>query len=106
MAYFIYQAALMSTVAVIAGTLIGWWLHRYYGQEQLTTSESDLDLVKNYLAESIKENARLKLQLEQTEEKVDVLVNQDAHHIEGVDFEAYQAFENTVKEATMCKYLN
>lgn len=106
MAYFIFQTFFISTVAIIAGTGLGWWLHRYYAQEDAEVSDKDLVMVKNYLAESIKENARLKLQLKQTEEKIEVLVNEEVPQIQGVDFEAYQAFENTVKEASMRKYLN
>ena len=106
MTYFLYQIALISTIAITAGAVIGWWLHHYYGKEQRQTASSDLSLVKDYLAESIKENARIKLQLKQSEEKVDTLSNSKAPKIEGVDFEAYQAFENTVKEAQLRKYLN
>ena len=106
MAYFLYQTALVTTVAVIAGALIGWWLHHYYGKEQRQSSNSDLTLVKDYLAESIRENARLKLQLKQSEEKVDTFTRGKIPAVEGVDFDAYQAFENTVKEAQLRKYLN
>lgn len=107
MLYFLYQTVLLSITAIIAGTIIGWWLHYYYGGKQKEVPSSDLDLVKDYLAESIKENARLKLQLTQAEEKVDVLSSHDeVPLIQGVDFEAYQAFENAVKEANLRKYLN
>lgn len=106
MAYFLYQAALITTVAVIAGSFIGWWLHYFYGKEKQKTAHNDLSLVKDYLAESIRENARLKLQLKQSEEKVEVFSQNKVPAVEGVDFEAYQTFENTVKEAQMRKYLN
>ncbi len=107
MAYFLYQAALITTVAVIAGTFIGWWLHHFYGKQQQQSSNSDLSLVKDYLAESIRENARLKVQLKKTEEDLDIVSKSSGTpDIKGVDFEAYQAFENTVKEAQMRKYLN
>ncbi len=106
MAYFLYQAALITTVAVIAGSFIGWWLHYFYGKQERQSSNNDLSLVKDYLAESIRENARLKIQLKQSEEKLDVMSHSDVPTVKGVDFEAYQAFENTVKEAQMRKYLN
>ncbi len=106
MAYFLYQTAIVTTLAVIAGTLIGWWLHHYYGKEKRQSSSNDLTLVKNYLAESIRENARLKLQLKQSEEKIDTFSRGVVPAVEGVDFDAYQAFENTVKEAQLRKYLN
>ena len=106
MAYFLYQAALITTVAVIAGSCIGWWLHHFYGRQERQSSNNDLSLVKDYLAESIRENARLKIQLKQSEEKLDVMSSSDVPNVKGVDFEAYQAFENTVKEAQMRKYLN
>lgn len=109
MAYFLFQTALLSTVAVISGTIIGWWLHYYYGSKSrkfATSSDKDLTLVKDYLAQSIKENARLKMQLKQTEEKLDSLVKSEIPIVDGVDFEAYKAFENTVKEVNLRKYLN
>lgn len=106
MTYFLFQTALVTSIALIAGAVIGWWLHHYYGKEKQQTASNDLSLVKNYLAESIRENARLKLQLKNTEEKVSVLSNSKIPTIEGVDFEAYQTFEDTVKEAKMRKYLN
>ena len=106
MAYFLYQTALLTTVAIIAGALIGWWLHHFYGKERRQSSSNDLSLVKDYLAESIRENARLKLQLKQSEEKIDTFSRGVVPAVEGVDFEAYQAFENTVKEAQLRKYLN
>nr|AJG37972.1 hypothetical protein [uncultured Gammaproteobacteria bacterium] len=107
MAYFLYQAALITTVAVIAGSFIGWWLHHFYGKQERQSSSDDLSLVKDYLAESIRENARLKIQLKQSEEKLKVMSNNDTvPNVKGVDFEAYQAFENTVREAQMRKYLN
>ncbi len=106
MAYFLYQAAFITTIAVLSGSLIGWWLHHYYGKQERQSSNNDLTLVKDYLAESIRENARLKIQLKQSEEKLDVLSSSDVPDVKGVDFEAYQAFENTVKEAQMRKYLN
>ncbi|WP_299870712.1 hypothetical protein [uncultured Cocleimonas sp.] len=106
MTYFLFQIALISTVAIITGSLIGWWLHHYYGQNRQQESDKDLTLVKDYLGESIKENARLKLQLKQMEEKLEKLSYEDVPKISGVDFEAYKAFENTVKEANLQKYLN
>lgn len=106
MTYFLYQAALITTVAVIAGSIIGWWLHHFYGKEKQQTADSDLKLVKDYLAESLKESARLKLQLKQSEEKIEVYSQSKVPDVKGVDFEAYQAFENTVKEAQLRKYLN
>jgi len=107
MAYFLYQAALITTIAVIAGSIIGWWLHHFYGKQERQSSNNDLSLVKDYLAESIRENARLKIQLKQTEEKLEIMSHNDVvPDVKGVDFEAYQAFENTVKEAQMRKYLN
>jgi hypothetical protein len=109
MTYFIYQAALITTIAVTAGSVIGWWLHHFYGKEKQQTANNDLNLVKDYLAESIKENARLKLQLKSSEEKIEVFTQNDQNKVPkvgGVDFDAYQAFENTVKEAQLQKYLN
>lgn len=107
MGYFLFQTALVTSIAVIAGSVIGWWLHHFYGKQERQSSNNDLSLVKDYLAESIRENARLKLQLKQTEEKLDVMIQDDTvPNVKGVDFEAYQAFENTVKEAQMRKYLN
>ena len=106
MAYFLYQVAFVTTIAVIAGSFIGWWLHHFYGKQERQSSNDDLSMVKDYLAESIRENARLKIQLKQSEEKLDAINQNDAPTIKGVDFEAYQAFENTVKEAQMRKYLN
>jgi hypothetical protein len=106
MAYFLYQTALVTSIAVIAGSFIGWWLHHFYGKQERQSSNNDLNLVKDYLAESIRENARLKVQLKQSEEKLDIMSSNEAPNIKGVDFEAYQAFENTVKEAQMRKYLN
>jgi hypothetical protein len=107
MGYFLFQTALVTSIAVIAGSVIGWWLHHFYGKQERQSSDNDLSLVKDYLAESIRESARLKLQLKQTEKKLEVM-NQDntVPNVKGVDFEAYQAFENTVKEAQMRKYLN
>ena len=107
MTYFLYQTALISTIAILAGTVIGWWLHHYYGKEKRQSAHSDFNLVKDYLAESTRENARLKLQLKLAEEKVDALSSSNkGKEVEGVDFEAYQAFEKTVKEAQLRKYLN
>lgn len=106
MTYFLYQTALISTIAILAGTVIGWWLHHYYGKEKRQSTHSDLNMVKDYLAESTRENARLKLQLKLSEEKLDALTSNKGKEIEGVDFEAYQAFEKTVKEAQERKYLN
>lgn len=106
MTYFLFQTAFVTSIALISGAVIGWWLHHYYGKEKKQSASNDLSLVKDYLAESIRENARLKLQLKSTEEKLTVLSTSKAPVIEGVDFEAYQAFEDTVKEAQMRKYLN
>jgi len=106
MTYFLFQTALVTSIALAAGAVIGWWLHFYYGKEKQETADNDLSLVKDYLAESIRENARLKLLLKSAEEKVDALSTSHAPKVEGVDFEAYQTFENTVKEAQMQKYLN
>lgn len=106
MAYFLYQVAFITTIAVISGSFIGWWLHHFYGKQERQSSNNDLSMVKDYLAESIRENARLKVQLKQSEENLDIMSRSDAPKVKGVDFEAYQAFENTVKEAQMRKYLN
>lgn len=107
MAYFLYQSTFIMSIAFIAGTIIGWWFHYYTKKEANPSVDSDLRLVKNYLAESIKENARLKLQLRNTEEKIEKLTsNTQTPDMRGIDFEAFQAFEDTVKAAQMCKYLN
>ena len=106
MTYFLFQILLLSTVAIIAGGLIGWWLHSYYGQSEKNQSNKDFELVKGYLAESVKENSRLKVQLKKTEEKVDVLTHEEIPGLGGVDFEAYKAFEKTIKEANLRKYLS
>ena len=106
MTYFLYQITLLSTIAVLAGIGIGWWLYFYYGQTKQVQSNKDLDMVKNYLAESVKENSRLKLQLKLSEEKIETLTQEELPGLGGVDFEAYKAFENTVKEANLRKYLN
>jgi len=58
MTYFLYQITLLSTIAVLAGIGIGWGLYFYYGKNQQVQSDKDLDAVKGYLAESVKENAR------------------------------------------------
>lgn len=106
MTYFLFQTALVTSIALVAGSLIGWWLHHYYGKEKKRSADNDLSLVKSYLAESIKENARLKLQLKNSEEKLVSLSTNQNSSIQGIDFEAYQTFENTVKEAKLRKYLN
>ena len=106
MTYFLYQIALLSTIAVLAGIGIGWWLHLYYGQTEKVQSNKDLDMVKNYLAESVKENSSLKLQLKLSEEKIETLSQEEIPGLGGVDFDAYKAFENTIKEASLRKYLN
>lgn len=107
MAYFLYQSALITSIAFIAGAIIGWWLHHYYDKDSNSSTDNDLGLVKNYLAESIKENAQLKLQLRNTEDRIDKLSNTaQIPDIKGIDFEAFQAFEETLKEAKMQKYLN
>ena len=106
MTYFLIQTALLTSVALISGAVIGWWLNYYYGKEKKETAKKDYTTVKDYLAESIRENARLKLQLKASEEKVQVLSENSAPKIDGVDFEAYQTFENTVKAAKLRKYLN
>ena len=106
MTYFLLQTALVTTIALLAGAVIGWWLHHYYGKEKKALASQDFATVKDYLAESIRENARLKLQLKASEEKIHTLSTNHAPQIDGVDFEAYQAFEKTVKEAKMRKYLS
>ena len=106
MTYFLYQTVFISVVAVVSGIIIGWWLHHYYGKQRKQAAHDDFSIVKNYLAESIKESSRLKLQLEQSEAKIDLLTTEQTIKIKGVDFEAYQAFENTVKEAQLRKFLN
>lgn len=108
MAYFLYQSALITTIAFIAGAIIGWWFHHYHGKDSSNLStDDDLGLVKGYLAESIRENARLKLQLRNTEAKIDQLTsNAQIPNIKSVDLDAFQAFEDTMKEAQMRKYLN
>ncbi|MEE9446127.1 MAG: hypothetical protein V3V19_10740 [Cocleimonas sp.] len=106
MTYFLYQTALITTLAIFAGAVIGWWLHFYYGKDQREVAKNEFSLVKDYLAESIKENARLKLKLKLSQEKIDILSNNENPVIHGVDFDAYQVFEETVKEAQMRKYLN
>lgn len=106
MTYFLFQTALVTSVALAGGTLIGWWLNHYYGKEKKQSVNNDLNMVKTYLAESIRENARLKLQLKNSEEKVITLSDSKNSVVQGIDFEAYQTFEKTVKEAQMRKYLN
>jgi len=106
MTYFLFQTALVTSIALAAGALIGWWLHYYYGKEKKQSADNDLSMVKNYLAESIRESARLKLQLKSAEEKVITLSENKSSVGHGIDFEAYQTFEKTVKEAQMRKYLN
>ena len=108
MMYFLLQISILSTIAIIFGGVMGWWMHSCYGQQKKTqqSSNKDLDLVKGYLAESVKENVRLKLQLKQSEEKVDILAQEEIPGLSGVDFEAYKAFENTIKEANLRKYLS
>lgn len=107
MTNFILQISILSTVALIAGAVIGWWAHTYYTEETKSNeSNGDLDLVKGYLGESVKENSRLKLQLKQAEEKIEALTQADIPGLSGVDFEAYKAFENTIKEANLRKYLS
>ena len=106
MTYFLFQITFLSTIAVLTGTAIGWWLHFYYGQNKQAQSDKDLDAVKGYLAESVKENSRLKLQLKHSEEKIETLTQEEISGLGGVDFEAYKAFENTIKEASLRKYLS
>jgi len=106
MAYFILQSALITSIAFIAGALIGWWLH-LLTKQSVSTNDNDLGLIKNYLAESIKENARLKLQLRNTEERIEKLNKKSlSPDISGADIEAIQAFQDTMKKAQMRKYLN
>ena len=106
MTYFLYQSALVISIAFIAGAFIGWWLH-HFSKESNQSTDSDLGLVKNFLAESIKENARLKLQLRNTEEKIDKLNKKTfTPSVSGADIEAFQAFEETMKKAQMRKFLN
>ena len=106
MTYFLFQITLLSTFAVLAGIGIGWWLRFYYGQNHQVQANKDLESVKGYLAESVKENARLKLQLKHSEEKIETLTQEEIPGLGGVDFEAYKAFENTIKEANLRKYLS
>ena len=106
MTYFLYQITLLSTIAVLAGVGIGWWLHFYYGRTQQVQADKDLDVVKGYLAESVKTNARLKIQLKHSEEQIETLTQEELPGLGGVDFEAYKAFENTIKEANLRKYLS
>ena len=106
MTNFLLQISLLITVAVLSGIAIGWWAHFYCGQTDQEQSNKDLDAVKGYLAESVKENARLKMQVKQSEEKIEALTQEDIPGLSEVDFEAYKAFENTVKEANLRKYLS
>ena len=106
MTYFLYQITLLSTIAVLAGVGIGWWLHFYYGRTQQVQADKDLDVVKGYLAESVKTNSRLKIQLKQSEEQIETLTQEELPGLGGVDFEAYKAFENAIKEANLRKYLS
>lgn len=106
MALFILQVTLITTIAVAAGMLLGWWAHIYHKKDHVKNLEKELSLVKNYFTDSIKESSRTKLQLKLAEEKIDLLSRSTQPQTEGVDFEAYQVFENTVKEAQMRKYLN
>lgn len=106
MTYFLFQITLLSAIAVLAGVGIGWWLHFYYGVNQQDQADKDLESVKGYFAESVKENARLKLQLKHSEEKIEALTQEEIPGLGGVDFEAYKAFENTIKEANLRKYLS
>jgi len=106
MALFILQITLITTIAVSAGVLLGWWAHIYYQKDQIRSLQKELKLVKNYFTDSIKESSHAKLKLKLAEEKIDLLSRSKMPQIEGVDFEAYRLFENTVKEAKMRKYLN
>lgn len=106
MTYFLFQITILSTVTVLAGIGIGWWLHFYYGKNQQAQVDKDLETVKNYLAESVRENSSLKLQLKHSEEKIETLTQEELPGLGGVDFEAYKAFENTIKEANLRKYLS
>lgn len=106
MTYFLYQIACLSTVALLAGSGIGWWLHYYYGRSNQVQSSQDLETIKGYLAESVKENTRLKIKIKHTEEKLEALTQEEIPGLGGVDFEAYKAFENTIKEAHLRKYLS
>jgi len=106
MIYFLYETAIITSLAIFVGSIIGWWLHFYYGKEQREVAKNEYTLVKNYLAESIKENAHLKLKLKVSEDQVNILSSNDNPIVHGVDFDAYQIFEETVKEAQMRKYLN
>lgn len=106
MAYFLYQSALVTTIAFITGVILGWWFH-HYSKNISPKTDTDLGLVKDYLAESIKENARLKIQLKHSEEKLDKLsTSENIVNVSRIDFDAFQAFEDTVKEVKMRKYLN
>ncbi len=105
MTYFLLQITFVTSIAFIAGAIIGWWLHHYYNKKP--TSDNDLGLIKSYLAESIKENALLKLQLKNAESSINKLRNSDRlNTLKENDFDAFKAFEDTLKEAQMRKYLN
>ncbi len=106
MTFFILQITLITTIAVAAGIVIGWWANIYYKKDQEGALRREHQLLKTYFSESIKENSKVKLQLKLAEEKIDVLGMNNETIINGIDFEAYQIFENTVKEAKMRKYLN
>jgi len=106
MILFLLQVTLITTIAVAAGIVLGWWARIYFNKDREATQHKELQQVKNYFAEAIKESARVKLQLKLAEEKIDLLSSKKAPAVEGVDFEAYQIFENTVKEAQLRKYLN
>lgn len=105
MALFLLQVTLITTIAVAAGVLLGWWAHIYFNKDHEITKQKELNQVKNYFTDAIKESARVKLQLKLAEEKIELLTSKPPE-VEGVDFEAYQIFENTVKEAQLRKYLN
>lgn len=105
MTLFIIQLTLITTIAVAAGVLLGWWANIYYRKEQEQNLRDELQLLKSYFSESLKENSKVKLQLKLAEEKIDLLGAKQPV-VDGIDFEAYQVFENTVKEAQMRKYLN
>lgn len=106
MTYFLLQTALISAIAVTLGAAMGWWLHAYLNKDKEAAAENDLALVKGYLAESIKESARLKIQLKHSNETLNSRKEEKIAGTEGIDFEAYQAFEETVKQANLRKYLN
>jgi len=78
MTLFILQITLITTIAVAAGVALGWWANIYYKKEQENTLKKELQLLKSYFSESLKENSKVKLQLKLAEEKIDVLGTNNA----------------------------